>query len=1045
MASVLSIPPVSPFKRSFSDDPHLRPSSALTDNASNGTVRHNIYRMGSPASVTSFLSLQTNSRQRMNENIPLSANSRTSLSLGENAKQIYSGRHLISPTLSESSWITGHLSLRTLSQTTPSKGKIHNSPKCAPNTVQEPLVQDLHLLEAPSPVSILSITGNDSSKDDQSVLPVNTQPNNDPVPFKRWISILRKRNTRQLQEPVPPNKPSTYEHQALTSGKPHLRTVSSEYRRHRKSGSFTSSLAFVTAVKSASITLASTSLGPFSRRTGRTGYVRSDNRSSGFSEVRLSMDSAAASVGHILDEAAWGRSIKRRKILEELIASEEGYIGDLKVLVNVYFTLLATVISSTTWDRLCIQRSMAQILDLHEELLGELQKAVPHSEYTMHETKQFSSTPRPKHTRWRSDVIPYRSPAKKVRMKHRHSLDGGGLAGPPRIGDTADTKTVRDVARVFGRFTNRFFAYEAYGAQYETMLQDLESTHKLIPTWHSYEKGIEALSNSLNPAYIKASSGKRGLTFADLLIKPIQRVCRYPLLLNDLLKQTPVCDDPEAHTELDKTLSRFQEITNEIDKATDDPKTRRLIETTWLLQDRLIIEDSTTSPAVILRTLGHVILCGVLHVAYQTVEKTKGQYMVCILYKSRLILATASKRTHCYTVVAGIRLANASIEDSDNGKGLQCHTAPFTWKLVFESSNRLFELILSGCSAKEEEQWKSHLAERISVENRDSSNCRTATQDFQSTLISTLKPIGSIYGQFGNFTRRLSMQRASTLGPKGTKNQVIIKNTHAQNINSSPTNSLSVNRSQSHLSPAHVPTLAPRRAERTRLETSLADVWTKDVLPYPAMAPKRPDNPIRASANSVMRKLSMASITSSFTKRSASYSSMRSENSYDRRKSQNLSSSKRHSHHEAQPARTKPVDFHNSPSAFLPADFDLQRDQRNRLKKYTNRSLGIEQRSSPSPALSKDAAQVAPKKERLPTPDPRKKEDPKALKVVQEQKQPKDMTEPGLKKATTIDFKEQQKPLKIEERDTPSQQSKLSTGKSKGLTKSRSKMFRFFL
>jgi hypothetical protein len=68
-------------------------------------------------------------------------------------------------------------------------------------------------------------------------------------------------------------------------------------------------------------------------------------------------------------------------------------------------------------------------------------------------------------------------------------------------------------------------------------------------------------------------------------------VCKYPLLFADLCKHTPVYDDPDAHAELTKVLFRLQETTAEIDKATIDPKTRKLIETTWQLQDRMIFED----------------------------------------------------------------------------------------------------------------------------------------------------------------------------------------------------------------------------------------------------------------------------------------------------------------------------------------------------------------------------------------------------------------------------------------------------------------------
>lgn len=64
------------------------------------------------------------------------------------------------------------------------------------------------------------------------------------------------------------------------------------------------------------------------------------------------------------------------------------------------------------------------------------------------------------------------------------------------------------------------------------------------------------------------------------------------------------------------------------------------------------------------------MLCGVLHVAYETTEKVKGQFMVCILYRSSLVLATATKGDSEYTVVAVIPLLNGSAEQSDNGRGM---------------------------------------------------------------------------------------------------------------------------------------------------------------------------------------------------------------------------------------------------------------------------------------------------------------------------------------------------------------------------------------
>lgn len=102
--------------------------------------------------------------------------------------------------------------------------------------------------------------------------------------------------------------------------------------------------------------------------------------------------------------------------------------------------------------------------------------------------------------------------------------------------------------------------------------------------------------------------------------------------------------------------------------------------------------------------------------------------------------------------------------------------------------------------------------------------------------------------------------------------QVIIKNTNAFKESAS---TASINRSQSLLTTNRIPVLSPSRADRIRLEALLADVWSREILPFPGMTGRpRSENLVRASASSMMRKLSVASITSNFTKRSGSMASL---------------------------------------------------------------------------------------------------------------------------------------------------------------------------
>lgn len=182
-------------------------------------------------------------------------------------------------------------------------------------------------------------------------------------------------------------------------------------------------------------------------------------------------------------------------------------------------------------------------------------------------------------------------------------------------------------------------------------------------------------------------------------------------------------------------------------------------------------------------------------------------------------------------------------------------------------------MILSACSAREEEEWRSLLQQRAVVANQDLEDGNAAEFEICSISMLDLKPIGNVFGQPGTLARRISVQRAATLGIRSDTCQVIIKNTHAlKDVGKSPLPaSPSMNRSQSLLSTNRIPVLAPKRSDRARLEHALGDVWTREVLPYPGMGAVRTDHLIRVSANSMMRKLSMTGLATSFTRRSTSH------------------------------------------------------------------------------------------------------------------------------------------------------------------------------
>ena len=164
-----------------------------------------------------------------------------------------------------------------------------------------------------------------------------------------------------------------------------------------------------------------------------------------------------------------------------------------------------------------------------------------------------------------------------------------------------------------------------------------------------------------------------------------------------------------------------------------------------------------------------------------------------------------------------------------------------------------------------------------SIESKKSADRQNMSPEKHSLLWMDLRSVGSVLGKPGTLVRRMSIQRAATVGSKTNLYQIIIKNTHALRENTDrPTfDDPSMNRSQSLISTnSRIPILAPKRIERIRMEHDLSKVWTKDLLQYPGMGGTRGDHILRASASSMMRKLSRASLTTGFSKRSASHASI---------------------------------------------------------------------------------------------------------------------------------------------------------------------------
>lgn len=122
----------------------------------------------------------------------------------------------------------------------------------------------------------------------------------------------------------------------------------------------------------------------------------------------------------------------------------------------MYFTLLASVCALSPHAKSLVRDNLSRLLEMHENILGELHAAIPHSEYSHGHAKETPAVHYRGHVRWRSaDSGITKIRDSRLGRRLRHSVD---LAQPPKQnapGTTTEPRVAARVAEVFERWVSR--------------------------------------------------------------------------------------------------------------------------------------------------------------------------------------------------------------------------------------------------------------------------------------------------------------------------------------------------------------------------------------------------------------------------------------------------------------------------------------------------------------------------------------------------------------------------------------------------------------
>lgn len=185
--------------------------------------------------------------------------------------------------------------------------------------------------------------------------------------------------------------------------------------------------------------------------------------------------------------------------------------------------------------------------------------------------------------------------------------------------------------------------------------------------------------------------------------------------------------------------------------------------------------------------------------------------------------------------------------------GLRCYGCLFSWKLLFQSQGKNYELVLSAASAREERKWETEMLKSAAALT-DMPKSVVAKLKEHSFLTLELAPLSCSNGVLPLIPRRPSMQALATSRTLPDSQNIIIKKTHCpQRLQMTESVDGEIERPMmSALCPALV--LTARRQDRILLERAISAFYTRDVLPYPGMTLGKGD--IFHSPGSLMRHLS---------------------------------------------------------------------------------------------------------------------------------------------------------------------------------------------
>ncbi|EJD33546.1 Dbl-like domain-containing protein [Auricularia subglabra TFB-10046 SS5] len=355
---------------------------------------------------------------------------------------------------------------------------------------------------------------------------------------------------------------------------------------------------------------------------------------------------------------------RRRHALLELVDSEQLYVTSLHTLLNIYLARLPSLLPSL--DARIVTRNLADLLAFHTELA----RLLAHAAY--HDANSVDSA-----IRAVAQVFLDTSSGFSIYDNFCHGHRDAAMAIRPFESRPEYAVFERVCAAVASSVASPCLQHTATGSQECISILTASFAHMGRSRPHSVHATPSSRPSSSSGPPQVASTRAPSLHFADLLIMPVQRICRYPLLLVQLV---PACSKSEDDV-IQAAINAMRCAAASADEASrraDAAHRSQLIRTRIAARSSVpVLTPKELLPVEFLAALGVVRFAASLDVAHYSpaAAEPKARCMGIFLYDGGFIVLVKVHRNKTYEPKYWFALTSAcSVQEHATGFSFQITT-----------------------------------------------------------------------------------------------------------------------------------------------------------------------------------------------------------------------------------------------------------------------------------------------------------------------------------------------------------------------------------